>query len=474
VPGSADESKEASMRVLFTPYPSNAHILPIVPLAWAFQSAGHEVRVASHASFADAIAATGLTPVPIGDPNALEARLRDDARQPAGHEEVLHFADVLGFTAEEREHWINFYQYFLNPISDYVRVDLPDEGDLVDFARAWQPDLVLWDELFYAGPVAARVSGAAHARFMLGPDIIAFSLERLAERRAEVLAAGLPENPLADLMKPIAAKYGIEVDDELLLGQWTLDPMPEGYGPPTNTTTIRMRYVSYSGTEVAAPWLLEKPERPRVALTLGESTRRFIPGDWDRTPRILAAVSDLDIEVVATLNALQLQGLESVPDNVKVVEYVPLTQLLPTCSAIIHHGGPGTFSASRAYGVPQLVCDTEESILLRQEKVEAAYKVGREFGVREETEVETTNWVLPAKKLEATPSANFVIKQSSGARLNHRALSVEEIGKLILEVINNPKFAEGASNSVENWLATPSPADVVGTFEKLLARRLSR
>jgi hypothetical protein len=463
------------MRVLFTPYPSIAHLLPIVPLAWAFQSAGHEVRVASHASFMGAIAATGLTPVPLGDPAATEARTRDDAKMPAGHDEVLRYAEVLGLDAGQAEHWITFYQYLLNPMADYVRVDLPDAADLVEFARTWRPDLVLWDELFYAGPVAARVSGAAHARFMLGPDEIAWSLDRLAEHRSEVRAAGLSENPLADVMAPIAEKYGLEVDDELMLGQWTLDAMPEGFGPPTNTTTIRMRYVPYSGAEVAQDWLHQQPERPRVALTLGESTRRFIPGDWDRTPKIMAAVSDLDIEVVATLNSLQLQGLEHIPSNVRVVEWVPLTQLLPTCSAIIHHGGMGSFAASRAFAVPQLVCDTEESVLLRQEKVKTgAYQVGVEFGVREETEVETTQWVLPAKKLEATPTSNFVIWKDAGVRLNHRALSVEEIGKLILQVINEPRYSDGANDTYENWLATPSPADVVHTFEKLTALRRSR
>lgn len=460
------------MRVLFTPYPSRAHLLPTVPLAWAFQSAGHEVRVASHSTFADTIAAAGLTPVPLGEPEVDEARMRDDAQQPRHPDDVLRFADVLGLSTAEREHWINFYQYFLNPIADYVRVDLPDAADLVEFSRSWQPDLVLWDELFYCGPVAARASGAAHARFMLGPDVIAFSMERLAARRAEVRAAGLPENPLADLVRPLAQKYGLDVDDELLLGQWTLDPLPEGYGPATGTRKVRMRYVPYNGADVTPDWLHTQPERPRVALTLGESTRRFIPGDWDRTPRILEAVDGLDIEVVATLNDLQLHDIERVPDNVRIIEWVPLTQLLPTCSAIIHHGGPGTFSAAHAFAVPQLVCDTEESILLRPERQEVgAFQVGREFGVREQTEVEMINWVLPAKKLEATITSDYVIGAGSGVRLNHRALSTEEIGKLILSVVDDPSYRNAARAAQQVSQAVPSPAEVVSTFERFIAGR---
>jgi len=35
-----------------------------------------------------------------------------------------------------------------------------------------------------------------------------------------------------------------------------------------------------------------------------------------------------------------------VPGNVRLVEFVPLNALLPTCSAVIHHGGPQTVAAA--------------------------------------------------------------------------------------------------------------------------------
>lgn len=466
------------MRVLFTPYPSIAHLLPIIPVAWAFQSAGHDVRVASHYTIADAISAAGLTPVPLGDAQSTEARNREDAPSPKDPQEVLRFAEALGLTEEEREHWITFYQYLLIPAADYVRLDQPEAANLVDFARTWRPDLVLWDPTFTSAPVAARVCGAAHARLLFGTDCIGWSLERLAARRAEVRAAGLPENPLADLVRPLAQRYGIEVDDELLLGQWTVDPTPVGYGPvAASVKNIRVRQVPYSGAEPVPTWLHEPPRRPRVALSLGESNRRFIPGDWDRLPRIIAAVADLDVEVVATLNALQMQDLKGVPDNVRVHEWLSLPHLLPTCSAIIHHGGVGTFAAARAYRVPQLVCDTQESVLIRRDDAEAAaedtgtYQVGREFGVTETVAATAPRWVLPAKGIEASPVAKYVTEHGAGVLLNHRACSVEELGKQILEVVSHPRYQQGAADIYETWLATPSPAEVVGTLERLTTQR---
>jgi glycosyltransferase len=185
-------------------------------------------------------------------------------------------------------------------------------------------------------------------------------------------------------------------------------------------------------------------------------------------------VAGLDIEVVATLNDLQLQGVPHIPDNVRVIEWVPLTHLLPTCSAIIHHGGPGTFAAAVAHGVPQLVCDTEESILIRREYDQpttdtGTYQLGREFGVREETVA--PRFVIPAKNIEASLAAAYVCQHGAGMLLNHRTQTVEEIGRNVLNVITNPDYRHGANAIYETWLATPSPATIVHTLETLTAHR---
>ena len=467
------------MRVLFTIYPNSlAHLYPIVPLAWALQSAGHEVRVASHHSAAEQIMTTGLSPVPLGDPDVAEVRLTDEAKPPKTPEEVDRYVKALGLNDREREHWITFFQYLFVPMSDYIRVDRAEASDLVDFARAWRPDLVLWDVTVPSGAVAARACGAAHARLGNGEDVLAFSLERLAERAGQVRAAGLDPDPLATMLAPLAGKYGFEIDKELLLGQFTVDSIPESMQLPTKTTRLRMRHVPYAGAQTFPKWLHEKPERPRVAMSLGESTRRFIRGDWDRTPKIMKALDGLDIEVVATLNSLQLDGVEKVPENVRLIEWVNLTHLLPTCSAMIHHGGIGTYSAAVPAKVPHLVCDIEgESLMLKPVGDTDASRTGTllpglEIGKREERDVEAGPppvFELPAKKVEATPVSNFVMAQGSGARLDHRAQSVEEMRELIHRVATEDYYREGAEAVYRQWLATPSPGDIVPALERMAA-----
>ena len=46
---------------------------------------------------------------------------------------------------------------------------------------------------------------------------------------------------------------------------------------------------------------------------------------------------------------------DSLPDSVRHFDYVPLGQLLPLCSGIVHHGGMGTTARSLAAGTPQLI-----------------------------------------------------------------------------------------------------------------------
>ena len=55
------------MRILMCSWGWRSHFYGLVPLGWAFQAAGHQVRVASHPSLTGAISSAGLAAVPMGD-----------------------------------------------------------------------------------------------------------------------------------------------------------------------------------------------------------------------------------------------------------------------------------------------------------------------------------------------------------------------------------------------------------------------
>jgi len=451
------------MRVMFSVFPATAHFLPMVPLAHALQSAGHEVVVAAppgiatgiaQANFHESVNAAGVTAVTCGVPEPLSLHDGDGSGWLPTLAESDHYAEILRLSAAERPIWDMFYHFQLNTIHDY-HTDKPrqDVEAVVDFARRWQPDLVLWDAWFPAGAVAARVAGAAHARVLNVQDYGAWTLDRFRDR----LGASVRDNPLGRIMRGLAERFDVEIDEELLVGQWTLDPMPTGYSVPTTVSRMPVRGVPFTGATVMPEWLHERrTDRPRVALTLGVSLRTVFKGDWGRTPKFIDALADLDVEVIATLDENQLDGV-TLPANVRAIDYVPLTQLLPTCAAVIHHGAPGTLVAACAANVPQLVSDTDEP--------------ARVLGKKTDDGIE---WDLTCKRqVTASPIAQFVVDRGAGLRLNHQTQSVEEIRADIARVLEEPSFRRGANAVHEDWLATPSPAALVPELENLTARHRS-
>src|SRR3954464_9288253 len=50
-----------------------------------------------------------------------------------------------------------------------------------------------------------------------------------------------------------------------------------------------------------------------------------------------------------------LDGWGPLPANVRMARWLPMVDVLPSCAAVIHHGGSGTMFGARVAGVPQVV-----------------------------------------------------------------------------------------------------------------------
>lgn len=81
--------------------------------------------------------------------------------------------------------------------------------------------------------------------------------------------------------------------------------------------------------------------------------RQLLP--VERIQEILDSVGDLEMELVLTLPKESQDQLRDVPANTRLVESVPLADVLPTCAAMVHHGGTWSFGCALRYGVPQLL-----------------------------------------------------------------------------------------------------------------------
>lgn len=426
------------MRVLIALPPANAHLLPLVPLAWALQAEGHEVRVATHPALAPRVVAAGLSPVVVGDDVDLGAAARACGDDPAMDEiaELLDLdPDDANFTMAVRIFALNTFRLYLgaaDPASPQRRA----VDELVDVARTWRPHLVLWDTYFFPAAIAAAACGAAHARVLLAVDH--FGWLRTTLRRTWASRGDGGDDPMVRHMAPVLRAHGLDFSEELLLGRWTLDLKPASMRLPLDLDYQPVRRVPYTGAAPVDPWLTAPPARPRVALSMGVSTRALF-ADRARAfdvEGLLGLAEDLGLEMVATLDAGQLAGVGRIPDGVRVFDYLPLAHVLPSCSAVIHHGGGGTMAAAAWFRLPQVVLPG-----IGSDRVEnGAYVADRGAGL-------------------------------VGPRFDGGALSVDAVRGALARVLEEPAFAEGAAGLHAEMRSAPSPAEAVRELEERVGAR---
>ncbi|GAA3166216.1 glycosyltransferase [Planomonospora alba] len=415
------------MRVLLTTLAATSHLNNLVPLAWALRSAGHEVCVASQPNLTEAITRTGLTAVAVGEEMAKsDGAAMGDGTSPygLGHDIAETRPEVL--TPEYVRGALDAYT---SVVCEYLTDDAMTD-DLVEFARAWRPDLVVWDSLTYAGPVAARAAGAAHARVLVVQDHWV--------RMRDLLRAqgGGGDDPLTAYLTRKLARYGAAFDETAVTGEVTVDPLPSWTRFPLAVPRVPMRYVPYNGAAVIPNWLLREPHRPRVCLTLGVTGSAFgvhEGGGGVSTSDLLDAVAALDVEVIATVGADRLAPGAAVPDNVRLFDFVPLNALAPTCAAIIHHGGAGTLGTALVHGVPQLI-------------------------------VPSNIWGEPVY-------AAALASTGAGTVIDPASLSADLLKSELYRLLDEPSFRENATRVQQEMLATPSPRDVVGRLEETVQKR---
>jgi UDP:flavonoid glycosyltransferase YjiC (YdhE family) len=170
-----------------------------------------------------------------------------------------------------------------------------------------------------------------------------------------------------------------------------------------------------------------------VCVTFGQ-TRRALGAETSEhgggvdIPGLLARLGGLDVEVIATLNADQIPPGTTIPDNVRLFDYVPLNALLPSCAAVVHYGGMGTVNASVVHGVPQ-VC--------------VPGNIWGEKGIM--------------RALSA---------QGAGLVADHGNL-VDQLAT----VLDDPSYATSAAQLAKEMAATPSPRELVGEIEEIAAGR---
>jgi rhamnosyltransferase subunit B len=315
------------MHALLIALGSTGDVLPFVGVGRALRARGHQVTVAANPHFAPMIARAGLGFFALGDEDEHEAlcdspKLMNRAR---GFRFVMDWASTL-----------------IRPV--------------YELAAAHASSLVIAHPLAYGARVAEERLGVRTATLLLSPAILRSadswvkrSVRWAADRLIVDRVVGPPLNAFraAKGLPPIARVLSHGWDTEHLF----VAMYPSWYAPREADGPRNLVHAGFplhdESAMAATPAILD--ERPLV----------FTPGTGNRWAQPFFAAA---VEATERLGrrAILLTGHRdqlprSLPPSVEHFSYLPLSRILPSASALVHHGGIGSAAAALRAGVPQLV-----------------------------------------------------------------------------------------------------------------------
>jgi UDP:flavonoid glycosyltransferase YjiC (YdhE family) len=302
------------MRVLFSSTSGHGHVIPMLQLATAFRDAGHDVLWATAAQATPLVTAAGLEAVPAGAQGAEEAALRGG---------VLRLAAEL--PGDQRARFV-FPRMFGAALAPRMA------EDLLALAHEWHPDLLVHEHAELAAPLVGAVCGLPSVTHSFGTAVPVPILDDTRDRLAGLWAAhGLEIPPYAGCFR---AGY--------------LDICP----PSVQTTSVDhvpdvqpLRPVDVPrGDEPAGS------AEPLVYVTLGT-----VQNDPQVLREVVSGVAGLPgLVLVAAGPRVDPASLGEQSPNVEVESWVDQAAVLGRATAVVSHGGSGTFLGALAHGLPQL------------------------------------------------------------------------------------------------------------------------
>jgi UDP:flavonoid glycosyltransferase YjiC (YdhE family) len=111
-------------------------------------------------------------------------------------------------------------------------------------------------------------------------------------------------------------------------------------------------FLLYDGNEQVSPEAEDFLSRgaPPIVFTFGTAFR-FGKSDFEESVKTLEMLDARGIFLTSKKEDIPV-GL---PDTIRAFSFLPLGKILPSCRAIVHHGGIGTLGQALKAGVPQLI-----------------------------------------------------------------------------------------------------------------------
>jgi glycosyltransferase len=383
------------MRYLFTTIPGPSHMLPLVPLAHAARAAGHDVLVATSGPALRLASAAGLPSVAVDDGEAVRP-----------YEKLRRRATEISVLAERSD---AEFGSFVASVFGEVGTLMAD--GLVDAAKRWGADVVVYPPPHVAGLLAARAIGVPAVLHGLGTPRATFG-------------------PALAHLAPVTRRMGVaelrEADVELNLSPPSLEtPHPRA----SADHRLDLRYCPYNGGAELPGWVLQRGSRPRVVATLGSLPELYGQGALLR--EIVLGTEDLEIDLILTTAGTELSALPSpLPKRVTCVDWVPMRALLDTCDAVLHHGGLGTMYAALDAEVPQLSAPMPH---------------------------------------DSVVNAQIAAARGVGSILEMSAITAATVAPAVRDLLANPTYRQASREVAAEIRAMPAPGVVIDQLTELVA-----
>ena len=295
------------MRILFTFTGGSGHLLPLVAVARAAQTRGHDVAVAGSGSMASLIEAHGFTWFPTSEPGARPRSSTGEKVEPIDLERENETMRV-GFAGRGARRHVEMMPRIIREFEPHVLV-----RDEVDFGTAIVAELLD----IPCASVLVLAAGSFPAKSVI--------VEPLNELRSEV---GLIADPALTMLER----------------DLVLSPFP----PSFRTTSLPPTAFSYRPT---APTPVNPPHDRGVYFSLGTFDTVH-----DLQARVLEGLRELQINIVMTIGERNdPAAFGPQPSNVQIERYIPQEEVLARSDLVVSHAGSGTLTGALAHGLPSLL-----------------------------------------------------------------------------------------------------------------------
>jgi UDP:flavonoid glycosyltransferase YjiC (YdhE family) len=292
--------------------PWEGHFRPLLPLAHALSSRGHEIAWAAASAWEPRAEEEGFPLLAAGmtrdEGGALFAPFRKKIFELPPEERRTHQFSML------------FGRF-------HAPAKLPE---VIGVARSWRADAIVYDSCDLAAPIAAASLGLPSVNHSFGAMI---PLAALAAAREYVeplwRGEGLEPDPHAGAFR------GLFVD---------LAPPSFAWEQPRGRV-VRLRPVPDTGGS-PPPWL-DELEQPLIYVTMGtvyNQPELFRP--------LLDGLDGYGSALVTVGRDVEPEALGRLPQRVRVERFVPQAHVLARAAAIVSHGGSGTTLGALAHGLP--------------------------------------------------------------------------------------------------------------------------